>query len=273
MCGIAMGSIISKLVKRIAKVTRALLIVCLSASAVSASDSSAPISPIEQLHFVEESNWPPFTFQKFGKAESGLSLDIMQAVFSQLGIAVDISLYPQRRVLLNVQKGYFDGVTMISKNAERARYLTFSDPVIGKLGRLYYREDRESAIEWNSFDDLRGLTIGITRGHNYGEDFEAARARGDVKVVEVTRVEQSFYLLVAGRVDAVLCIDITANHILKQNDFTNKLVAAQKPYYEGSYHIAFASQGQAVRLMPEVNKVIAAMKASGEFDAILANYR
>lgn len=268
-----MGGIISKLVKRIAKSTRVLLIVCLSTSAFAASDASVIETPIEQLHFVEEANWPPFTFQKFGKAETGLSLDIMQAVFSQLGIAVDISLYPQRRVLLNVQKGYFDGVTMISKNAERSRYLTFSDPVIGKLGRLYYREDRLPAIEWNSYDDLRGLTIGVTRGHNYGQDFETARVSGDFKVVEVTRVEQSFYLLVAGRVDAVFCIDITANHILKQNDFTNKLVAAKKPYYQGTYHIAFARQGQAVKLMPEVNKVIAEMKASGEVDAILANYR
>ncbi len=187
-----MGGIISKLVKRLTKIPRILLVVCLSMSAFAATDAPVAETPIEQLHFVEEANWPPFTFQKFGKAESGLSLDIMQAVFSQLGIAVDISLYPQRRVLLNVQKGYFDGVTMISKSAERARYLAFSDPVIGKLGRRYYREDRLPAIEWNSYADLRGLTIGVTRGHNYGEDFEKARMSGDFEVVEVTRVEQSF---------------------------------------------------------------------------------
>lgn len=228
---------------------------------------------IKLLHFVEEANWPPFTEQKSGMAESGLSLELMQAIFSHMGISIDIALYPQKRVLLNVYEGKFDGVTMMSKNSEREKYLAFSDRVMLKLGQLYYRADRPHKLEWESYDDLRGLTIGITRGHNYGSDFEDARQRGDFKVVEVTRVEQSFFLLAAGRVDALLCIEMTANHILRKNRLGEKIVAAKMPYYEGSYHIALSRKGRAMDLMPQINTTIAAMQASGDIDVIVAKYR
>ncbi|BFM15891.1 hypothetical protein R50073_20740 [Maricurvus nonylphenolicus] len=228
---------------------------------------------IKAVHLVEEADWPPFTNQKLGKAESGLSFDLMQAIFSRLDIAVDISLYPQKRMLLNVYEGNFDGVTMLSKNTEREKYLAFSDPVMAKLGQVYYRADRAHKLEWQTYEDLRGLTIGITRGHNYGAAFEDARQRGGFNVVEVTRVEQSFYLLAAGRVDAVFCIEMTANHILQSNRFNRQIVPAETPYYEGSYHIALSRKSAAGELMADINATIAAMQASGDIDAILAKYR
>lgn len=229
--------------------------------------------PVQTLHFSEEANWPPFTPNHFGLATEGLSLALMQAIFSRLGVAVEIELLPMERVLYSVKTGQSDGVTVISKNAERLEYLDFSEPLFAKRGYLYCRADRKPPLAWRDYAELQGLRIGIVAGHNYGDEFAAAASRFALKLVSVSQERQLFAMLMADRLDCFLCIDLTANHYLRDPAWAGRIIHAAKSYYDQDYHIGFAKKSAASRLLPSVNVVINQMRKDGAMDRLLSSYR
>ena len=82
--------------------------------------------------FVEEIDWPPFTPGYEGMTKEGLSYDLISAVFRQIKIPVTLEIFPQKRVLRLLKRGERDGAIVISKNADREKYITFSTPIFQK---------------------------------------------------------------------------------------------------------------------------------------------
>jgi polar amino acid transport system substrate-binding protein len=227
---------------------------------------------ISAIHFAEEANWQPFTPDTFGMTEEGLSFRLMREIFSRLGIRITVELFPQRRLLQVLQSGEKDGATIISKNAERLTYLDFTDPLFAVHGYLYHLAARKPPLEWNDFSDLKGLIIGTTAGHNYGDDFNRAVSRHRLNIIEVNREEQGFQMLSAGRLDAFLCFDITARQYLRDEKYKGIIVHASRSVHDKDYHIAFAKKSGARRLLPKVNAVIREMQEDGSLARLLSTY-
>ena len=227
----------------------------------------------DTVYFAEESNWPPYTPDTYGIAREGLALELMEAIFSPLGLKVEIELVPQERMLQYLRLGEKDAVTVITKNTERMAYLDYTDVIIsGDRGLIYYAADREKPFVWQTFEDLQGLLIGVTSGHNYGAEFNRAVQLFDLKLVEVTRVRQNFDMLVASRVDIVMAAESTANDILQDPKFNKKIAVAEKPTREINFHIAFSKKSRAKVLIPQVNGVIRQLRAEGSLQAIVDRY-
>ncbi len=250
----------------------AALLIFLFVTAFMVNHAEGAEDKVSVIHFAEEANWPPFTPNRFGMTEEGLSFRLMQAVFSRLGIEITVELFPQRRLLEILKQGDKDGAPVISKDAERLKYLTFTDPIFSKRGFVYYLTSRKSPLQWNDVSDLQGLKIGITAGHNYGEEFHRAASRNHLGLVEVNTEEQGFHMLLAGRIDVFLCIDMTARQILRDPKYRGVIVHAPKSYYHKDYHIAFSKKSRAEKLTPKVNEVIRAMKEDGSLPRLLFPY-
>ncbi len=228
---------------------------------------------IKTIHFAEEANWPPFTPDKFGMATEGLSLRLMKEIFSRLDIEVDVELLPQKRMLEYLKKGQKDAATVISINKERLEFLDFTEPVFQKRGFVYFLSSRDPPIEWHSYEDLKGLRIGITAGHNYGDEFKEAARRYKLDLYEVPRVRQNFDMLLADRIDVFLCVEMTAGQFLRDSKYKGKIIHSPRSYYSKGYHIGFSKKSKAGVLIPEVNKVIRQMKEDGSLNRIIAEYK
>lgn len=227
-------------------------------------------SPSITLHLAEEADWPPFTPEKYGKVEEGLSYALMDAIFSKLQVNFDLELYPQKRMLQMLQEGTKDAATVISINKERSEYIEFSNPIFQKKGLVYHRKDSE--FQWENFEDLKGLKIGVVRGHNYGDEFNSAVEKYNLTLVEVSTVEQNFKMLLAKRIDIFLAVELTAIQLLRKPSYKGKIVAAQKPYYTKDYHIGFSKNSKAIYLLPDVNKVIDTLQNDGSLQDIIAPF-
>ncbi|WP_282608061.1 ABC transporter substrate-binding protein [Pelagibius sp. Alg239-R121] len=227
----------------------------------------------DTIYFAEEANWPPYTPNAYGIAEEGLSLELMEAIFSQLNLEVEVELVPQRRMLQYMRLGTKDAVTVITKSPERLRYLEYTDPIISTdRGLIYYLSDRKEPFEWRRYRDLQGLRIGAVSGHNYGVEFNQAVEEFDLDMVEVGRVVQNFDMLLAGRIDIFLAAESTANEFLSNTKYNGKITSAKKPTREISFHIAFSKKSRAKVLIPRVNGVIQKMRADGSLQAIVDKY-
>lgn len=222
------------------------------------------------LHLTEEADWPPFTPEKYGKVEEGLSYALMDAIFSKLQVNFDLELYPQKRMLQMLREGTKDAATVISINTERSAYIAFSKPIFQKKGLIYHRSDRN--FQWNSYEDLKGLKIGIVRGHNYGDEFKNAVKEYNLTLVEVSTVEQNFKMILADRIDIFLAVELTAIQLLRKPMYTNKISPASKPYYTKDYHIGFSKNSKAIYLLPDVNRIIDSMKKDGTLQDIIAPF-
>lgn len=224
------------------------------------------------INFAEEANWPPFTPDHYGFAEEGLSLQLMQAIFSRLDIKVTIELFPQKRLLKVLQTGEKDGATVISKSISRMNYLDFTEAIFVKRGYVYYLASRPQPVAWHDFSDLRDLKIAITAGHNYGGKFLEAIEKYRLEIIMVNRDRQGFDMLLTGRVDVFLCIDLTANKFLSEDKYRARIAHAPKSYYNKDYHIAFSQRSETRKLIPKVNKVIRTMKKDGSLAKLLRPY-
>ena len=222
--------------------------------------------------FVEESDWPPFTPDHFGLAEEGMSYDLMSEIMTRTGLSFSLELYPMQRVLELLKRGKADAATVISKNEQRSEFIVFSDPIFQKRGLIWFNKRERNLFEWTQFSDLKGLSIGIVRGHNYGDEFHQAVADFGLNTVEVTRVEQSFAMLKAGRLDVVLSTDIAALGLFKNPSYKGIFGSAEKPYYAKHYHIGFSKESSFVELMPQINQSIAEARKAGTLQSIVEKY-
>jgi polar amino acid transport system substrate-binding protein len=227
---------------------------------------------IKRINFAEEADWPPFTLEKSGIATEGLSIDLMQEIFSRLGIDVEVELLPQKRMIEYLKTGRKDGATVISKNAERLTYLDYTDTIFLKRGLIYFLTEKNPPFDWKDYEDLKGLRIGIVAGHNYGDRFSQAIEKYNLNIQQITRIEQNFDKLLSKRIDVFLCIELTAKQFLRNPKYKGKISHAPKSYYSKGYHIGFSKKSKMKVLIPIVNKVIREMKKDGSLRNIISQH-
>lgn len=225
-----------------------------------------------KIYFAEEVDWAPFTPNKTGLATEGLSYDLMREIFSRLDLEVEIELFPQKRMIELIKKGDKDGATVISKNAQRLKFIDYTDSIFQKKGLLYFLEENDHLVDWQSYEELKGLKIGVVAGHNYGDKFNKAVKKFALDIYPVTHIDQNFEKLIHGRIDLLLCIEATANHYLSFPKYKDKIIASSKGYYEKGYYIGFSKLSNARHLIPRVNKVIREMKKDGSLKKIRSKY-
>lgn len=252
--------------------TKRQLLAALLTGAAGLAVSPAGAESPPRLRFVEETNWPPFTPNATGLTETGLSYDLVREVARRIGADFQLELFPQNRALQMLKTGERDGITVISKNAERDAYLLFSDPIFQKRGLIYFDKARLPGFAWSRADDLAGRKIGVVRGHNYGDELEKFFIAHADDVEHVTSIEQNFQKLALGRIDLLLCIEMTAAEFLRNPLYGRKITAAARPYYEKDYHIAFSKLSPAARLLPRINAAIAAMKADETLPRLIGRH-
>lgn len=224
------------------------------------------------LRFAEEGAWPPFTLGKEGATREGLSWELIREIGRRAGFEVSLTLFPQKRLEHEVALGNYDGITVISRNAAREGFLEFSsEPLFQKLGYLYFRAGQ--VVEWRGYADLKGLRIGVARGHNLGPEFAEAVSQHALVIDEGNSDEQNFMKLVAGRVDVVFGNHWTAVYLLRQSRFAGLIERAKRPYFSKDYHVALSRKSVAAAgRMPAIDRAIRAMREEGALDALLVEH-
>lgn len=128
---------------------------------------------------------------------------LLEAVERELGVVFELRMYPWARA----ERYALDGAGLIfglPKNADRLHALRYSD--VAAYNKLWIVTRSDATFRFNSIEDLRGKSIGVVRGYNYGEEVERARAsklfRTDEDIASRgTRLTR----LMLKRVDACYC--------------------------------------------------------------------
>ena len=147
---------------------------------------------------ITNGEWEPYLSQY--SHEYGFASHVISEAFKLEGVTVQWGFFPWKRAYEMARVGKeWDASAVWWPTDEAKEAFLISDPVVHTSFVFFHLTSRSFA--WKSMDDLKGITIGVTRGYDYGKPFMEAYKSRIFAVDEVTTDEQNFGKLLKGRID------------------------------------------------------------------------
>lgn len=220
-----------------------------------AEDGSGPIIMGTNAEFA------PFEYRD-GNEIVGFDIDISKKIAEKLGQELKIEDMEFGGLLAALESGKVDFVAAgMTNDAERAKQVDFSNPYYTSNQLITIRVDN---TDITSGDDLKGKKIGVqlgTTGESVARDIEGA------EVVSFDKGAMALVDLVNKKVDAVvLDAEPTKNYTADQEE----LKILDEKLTEEEYSIAVPKGNE--ELLKVINETLEEIKASGEYDELIAKY-
>jgi len=244
-------------------------------AAAPASAADDALAKLKEQGFVRIgiANEPPYTAVKSDGTVSGAAPDVARAVMQKLGVGDVVgSISEYGAMIPGLQARRFDVVTAgLFMKPERCRAVAYSQPILCDAEAFALKKG--NPLKLVSYEDIAknpNAKIGAPGG---GTEEKLALQAGvpRERVIVVPDPQSGLKMLQDGRIDVYSLPVLSINDLLnKANDPSLEVVAPVKGapvYCDGA---AFRKQDAALR--DAFDKVLADMKASGEFAKIVEPY-
>lgn len=207
----------------------------------------------------------PIGFINNSGQPSGTHWDYLTLIQNQTGLCTNKNLYPYARIWKSIKQGSHDG-GIVFRSESRKSLVEFVAP-IRKMKTVVIPL---KGIQLNSYDDLKGLTIGKTRGSHLGNKFDQDK---NLKIVELTDYNQLAQMIRLGRVDAVAGGVLTLSYLLNKHktidkvDLNNMLTLGSKEQW-----FQLSKKSRHLDKIPKIKEAIVTLQNDGSFDAVMDKY-
>jgi polar amino acid transport system substrate-binding protein len=216
-------------------------------------------------------DYPPFFSQGINEIH-GIGADLGKELFRRIGLETELTLYPLQRALNYMKKGTVDAVISIIRTPEREQYLIYTIPLIPGKGYIWSAADRKGGpINFEGLGDLRPYKVGVTVGYSYGGPMDELLK--SMNTDSATREYYSFKKLMAHRIDIIPATDIVVQSMVKNHpEFIGKFSHSDKPFLESEYYMGISKKSRLVRMIPQINEALTAMKNENFMDRVVSKY-
>ncbi|WP_231561978.1 substrate-binding periplasmic protein [Colwellia psychrerythraea] len=243
-------------------------------------------SSLKVLHLASL-NWPPYISEEL--CNKGWLFQFAIAILASQGYQVNIHFYPWARSVKLVELDQVDilfPTYYIEKNTpsdyhlgkNRRELVTLSNAFSGGSVSLIQRKG-ESLILDDGLSVLNGKTIGVVRGYQNTQEFDAMMAAQMFSVIETADELQLVKLLVASRVDLIIgdpkvftfsvnVADLSAvdkQHLLDAIELVQPALQYQPLYFAISKKSPLHKQ-----ILNDINIAISQFEQSGELDRLIS---
>ncbi len=224
---------------------------------------------------ITNGEWPPWLSKDL--VHSGVVSHIVTEAFALEGVKVEYGFFPWARGKLLAEKGKWDAAVAWNFNAEREKKFVYSDAVIE--GGYVFFHLKSFKFDWNTFEDLEGITIGATTEYNYGQAFSDAEKGGMLKIKRLPSDKQNYLKLLKNRINLFPMVADIGYDIIAKN-FTPEEVETithhPKLLDSNTYHVIFSRQIDEKRvnfLKTSFNKGLKRLVKSGKYDQFIEESR
>jgi len=184
--------------------------------APSSSDDTIPQNvAAENIVRLANGEWPPYCSEEL--EHYGIGSRILTEAFALEGIEVEYGFFPWIRAYELAKTGEWDGSVPWLKTPEREIHFYYSDPIINCDFVFWHLKGFD--FDWDTIEDLHGVTIGATRGYFYEEMFTKLEETGQVSIEWVSSDVSNFEKLLNGRIDLYVQ-DMQVGVSMLQKNFT-----------------------------------------------------
>lgn len=238
-----------------------LLSLCLLVSSASARDLVILATPEEPYKFVENG------------VHKGIDIEVIDEVMRRLGLTYSVELIESgTRIQQEAMSGRADMLLLFSKKPDRMEFLLYpEESYIDISWNFFVRAEDEGKIDFENFQDLAGLQIGITQDFAYTPEF----LKSGLAFNTVPQNTLQIGMLLAKRIDAVPMNTISTLYEEKKAGRLDKLSFLANPLITKPYYNVFAkasSYPDIEGLVARYDQTIRDMKADGTLEAILVKY-
>ena len=188
-------------------------------SAAEENDLLAQIKEKGTITVAMEGTWAPWTYHDADDNLVGYDVEVAQNIAEKLGVEVNFVEGEWDGLLAGLDDGRYDiMVNGVDITPERAEKYDFSTPYAFNRTAVITKADDDSI---NTLEDLKGKKTANTISSTYAELAEQYGAT----VTGVDDLNQTFELLLSGRIDATLNAEMTFYDYTKEHPDANVKIA------------------------------------------------
>lgn len=157
-------------------------------------------------------DWYPYIGGKL--KNQGWTMEVAKAALETQGYTVSLRLVPWQRAVAESKQGTADALFLSYYVKEREKWYVFSNSM--GQARTGFFALKSHYIKFKTLQNLKGLTVGLTRGAAISPEFDRAIF---FKKEETADDLGSLKKLLKGRIDLYAGPELVAKHLMK-NEFT-----------------------------------------------------
>lgn len=231
-----------------------------TSSTVQSSDLLDQIRSKGQIVIATEGTWSPWTFHDESGKLTGYDIEVGRLIAKKLGVEPQFVEGKWDGLLAGISAGRYDiMINGVDMTPEREKSYRFTDPYAYNRTVVMTAENNDSI---KTMADLKGKVTANTISSTYAEVAEKYGA----KVSGVDDLNQTFELLLGGRIDATLNAEVVYYDYKKVHPTAAVKIAAVADETT-SVGIPLKKQGTE-KLQAELNKILAELRASGELSKL-----
>lgn len=204
------------------------------------------------------------------ETKDGPDEHILNAVAEKLGARIIFRYAPFKRRLLMMKSGHVDLVCGLLKRPEREAYIHYVLPPYKERSDTIFFVPKGRGHTIQSFDDLIGLKIGVTRGSKYFLKFDNS---GQLNRETVHEATANFRKLLLERIDAMIIDESAGIDLLHKLNIAGRLEIADYRFSrKKSVYFGISKASALMEDLARVESVIQGMIQSGQIRQILSTY-
>ena len=234
-------------------------------SAAEENDLLAQIKEKGTITVAMEGTWAPWTYHDADDNLVGYDVEVAQNIAEKLGVEVNFVEGEWDGLLAGLDDGRYDiMVNGVDITPERAEKYDFSTPYAFNRTAVITKADDDSI---NTLEDLKGKKTANTISSTYAELAEQYGAT----VTGVDDLNQTFELLLSGRIDATLNAEMTFYDYTKEHPDANVKIAVLT---DDANQIAIPMRkgDETAALRTAIDAAIDELRADGTLKALSEKY-
>lgn len=212
-----------------------------------------------------EDGWEPYA----NADGTGMSNKLVIAAYRAVGIEVHLVVRPYARLLDEVKAGkWIGGFNVALEDSTRGQF-TFGKEMLFLAKADYYMNTTRPLAAKSAEQLINGERIGVIYGYEYGGQFFK-----NSRIVKewVTRHDHNIQKLLAGRIDAAIFFEKTANLLLKDQISSGRIKRAF-PSEPSRIYVAFSKKHPGVQYyLQKLDEGLRLIKANGVYAKICSGY-
>ncbi|HXJ84146.1 MAG TPA: transporter substrate-binding domain-containing protein [Candidatus Methylomirabilis sp.] len=214
-------------------------------------------------------DFAPFSYEAKGVA-SGPMADVVRKVCGEMKIECPMRVLPWRRAQQEVEEGKINGMFPLGWNAERAKWLYFSPPLLETEYGFFVRDDNPLTFKQNA--DVKGYVVGVFGPSNTATALQKIKAEVQDLTIDMTPDDlAAFRKLAIGRVQAVFSNRDVGFEALQRLNITNVRYSGRQQSLK--YYIGFAQKSTDKKLVDEFAATFRSLHKQGVIQQVLKTYK
>jgi len=207
---------------------------------------------------------PPFATLDANGRKAGLFVEAMELIARESQRQIEVTLAPYARAIAMLRSGEADVMISTSNSA----IAQIAEPM-GMLWTTEVIAIGRPGLKLDGIQDLRGRTVGMLRGSDYGAAFLDDR---EYRKHEITDQLQGIRMLLEGRLDASIGTRLAVFHSMRLLGVPRARLGGTLAVQAREIHLHLSRHHFDEALATELRRAVQELRSSGRADALLAKY-